>query len=53
LATALLRVLDDAELRENVVRAGRAAVLSYPPERYLADLLAAYREARDRAPAPC
>jgi 1,2-diacylglycerol 3-alpha-glucosyltransferase len=43
----LLRMLDDAGLREHTARAGLAATASYPPPRYLGLLLAAYEQARD------
>jgi 1,2-diacylglycerol 3-alpha-glucosyltransferase len=46
-AAALLRMLDDTGLRERTARAGLAATASYPPQRYLALLLAAYQEAGD------
>jgi hypothetical protein len=37
----------DAGLRERTARAGLAATASYPPQRYLDLLLAAYRQAVD------
>jgi 1,2-diacylglycerol 3-alpha-glucosyltransferase len=46
-AAALLGMLDDAGLRERTARAGLAATASYPPQRYLALLLAAYHQAGD------
>jgi 1,2-diacylglycerol 3-alpha-glucosyltransferase len=46
-AAGLLGMLDDAGLRERTARAGLAATASYPPQRYLSLLLAAYEQARD------
>lgn len=46
LAAALLRMLDDGELRERTRQAGLEAAGSYPPERYLSLLTAAYDRAR-------
>jgi glycosyltransferase involved in cell wall biosynthesis len=43
MAAALLRMLDDRDLRERTRQAGLAAAAAYPPERYLARLEDAYR----------
>ena len=45
LAEALLRMLDDGELRERTRQAGLDAAGGYPPERYLSLLTAAYARA--------
>ena len=45
MAAALLRMLDDRDLRERTRRAGLAAAAAYPPSRYLARLTAAYHHA--------
>ena len=45
LGAGLLRMLEDPALRERTSRAGVAAAVAYPPERYLARLLGAYRQA--------
>jgi glycosyltransferase involved in cell wall biosynthesis len=46
LAAALLRMLDDADLRAHTRAAGLAAQRAYSPERYLSLLAAAYGRAR-------
>jgi glycosyltransferase involved in cell wall biosynthesis len=46
-ADALLRMLDDADLRRRTGQAGLAAAAAYPPERYLSLLLATYEQALD------
>jgi glycosyltransferase involved in cell wall biosynthesis len=49
LAAALLRLLDDGDLRERIRRAALEAARAYPPELYLARLTAAYDHARRAA----
>ena len=52
MATALLRMLDDRDLRERTRRAGLAAAAAYPPSRHLARLTAAYHHACAYAAGP-
>jgi glycosyltransferase involved in cell wall biosynthesis len=49
LAAALLRLLDDGDLRERISRAALQAARVYSPELYLARLTAAYDHARRTA----